>query len=218
MVMKELHERLSRGHFAMKIMQRKILDVGYWWPTMYKDMHDYYKSCDACQRTRGLGTQTLAKLVISLPEESFMKRGLDFVGPIKLAGKYTWNKYILITINYVTKWVEARALRTNIVVVIAKFWYCILTKFGCPFTIVTDQGVHFINDAIKYLTDHFLMKHVSSTTYPWGNGQAESTNKVLGTLLTKLVSENRTNWDEHLFIMLFSYKFAYKIKTRYTPY
>ncbi len=42
---------------------------------------------------------------------------------------------------------------------------CILTKFGCPLTIVTFQGVHFINDAIKYLIDNFLMKHVSSTSY-----------------------------------------------------
>jgi len=42
---------------------------------------------------------------------------------------------------------------------------CILTMFGCPLTIVIDQGVHFINDAIKYLTNHFLMKHVSSITY-----------------------------------------------------
>jgi hypothetical protein len=41
----------------------------------------------------------------------------------------------------------------------------ILTMFGCPLTIVTNQGVHFINDDIKYLTDHFLLKHVSSTTY-----------------------------------------------------
>jgi hypothetical protein len=70
--------------------------------------------------------------------------------------------------------------------------------FGCPLTIVIDQGVHFINDAIKYLTNHFLMKHVSSTTYyPQGNGQAKFTSKVLGTLLSKLVNENNINWDEH---------------------
>jgi hypothetical protein len=62
------------------------------------------------------------------------------------------------------------------------------------------------------------MKHVNSTTYyPQGNGQVESTNKVLGTLLTKLVSENTIDWDEHLFIVLFSYKIAYKVATRYTP-
>ncbi len=51
MVMKELHEGPSKGHFAMEIMQRKILDAKYWWPTMYMDVHDYYRSCDACQRT-----------------------------------------------------------------------------------------------------------------------------------------------------------------------
>jgi len=60
---------------------------------------------------------------------------------------------------------------------------------------------------------------VSSTTYYLqGNGHAKSTNKVFGTLLTKLVNENRTNWDEHFSIILFSYKIAYKITTRYTPY
>ncbi len=63
------------------------------------------------------------------------------------------------------------------------------------------------------------MKQVSSTTYyPQGNGQAKYINKVLGTLLTKLVSEDRTNWDEHLFTLLFSYKSTYKVATRYTPY
>jgi hypothetical protein len=62
--------------------------------------------------------------------------------------------------------VEARALKTNTTVVTINFLYeCILAKFRCPLIIVTDQGIRFINDAIKYLTDHFLMKHVSSTTY-----------------------------------------------------
>jgi hypothetical protein len=58
------------------------LDARYWWPIMYKDVHVYCKSCDACQRTRGLATQSLAKLVTSLQEEPFMKWGLDFVGQL----------------------------------------------------------------------------------------------------------------------------------------
>jgi hypothetical protein len=62
--------------------------------------------------------------------------------------------------------VEARALKTNTVIITTNFSYeCILIRFGCPLTIATGQGVHFINDAIKYFTDHFLMKRVSSTTY-----------------------------------------------------
>ncbi len=80
--MNELHEGPSRGHFATKIMQRKILHVGYSWPIMYRDVHDYCRSCDACQKTRRLTTQSLAKLVTSFLKEPFIKWGLDFVGPI----------------------------------------------------------------------------------------------------------------------------------------
>jgi hypothetical protein len=54
-----------------------ILDARYWWPTMYKNVHDYYRSCDVCQRTRGLVNQSLAKIVTCLPEEPFMKWGLE---------------------------------------------------------------------------------------------------------------------------------------------
>ncbi len=129
-----------------------------------------------------------------------MKWRFDFVGIIKPTRRYTQNKYFLVATNYATKWVEIKALILNTTTITTKNLYeCILTRFGCPLTIIPDQGVHFINDAIKYLTNHFRLKHVSSTTYyPQGNGQVESTNKVLRTLLTKLVSENKTNWDEHL--------------------
>ncbi len=112
---------------------------------------------------------------------------------------------------------EGQVLRTNSIVITTIFLYeCILTGFVVPLTIVIGSRCSF---SIKHLTYHFLLKHVNSTTYyPQGNGQVQSINKVLRTLLTKLVSENETYWDEHLPTILFFYRTRDKITTIYIPY
>jgi lipoprotein signal peptidase len=90
-------------------------------------------------------TQNLAKLVTILPKEPFQKWGLNFIGLVKPTSRMSSNWYNMVAIDYATKWVEVRTLRSNIVVVITKFLYKhILIRFGCPWTIVTDQSTHFI--------------------------------------------------------------------------
>jgi hypothetical protein len=71
-----------------------------------------------------------------------------------------------VATNYATKWVETRAFHTNIIAVIANFLYeHILMRFGYPLIVMTDQGTHFINDAIRYFIDHFIFRYTSSIVY-----------------------------------------------------
>jgi hypothetical protein len=139
---------------------------------MNQTIYEYCQTYDQCQRIGNMLTQNLAKLVITLLKEPFQKRGLDFIRHVKLASILSSNQYILVATNYATKWVETKALRTNTTIVTTKFLYeHILMRFGCPLTIVTDQGTHFINDVIKYLTNHFILRHtIYIVYYPQGNG------------------------------------------------
>jgi hypothetical protein len=139
---------------------------------MNQNVHEYCWTCDQCQRTCNLLTQNLVKLIITLPKKPFKKWGLDFIRLVKPVSKMSGNWYILICTNYATKWVEARALCTYTVAIFAKFMYeHILMRFRCLLTIVTNQGTHFISDAIIYLTNNFFLKQTSSVIYyPQGNG------------------------------------------------
>ena len=91
---------------------------------------------------------------------------IDFIGPFPIPAKRTGVRYIITAVEYVTKWAEAELVDTCSSEIAAKFIYeNIITRFGCPLTLISDQGTHFINKTIKSLTDQFQIDHRRSTTY-----------------------------------------------------
>ena len=125
-----------------------------------------------------------------------------------------------MAIDYLTKWVEAKATRHNNARTIANFLYQeVFSCYGIPIEIVSDRGTHFLNEVIEHLLAEFMVIHNKSAPYhPQANGQAKSTNKTLCTVITKLVRTSRTNWEFHLQLALWAYRVAYKIVVGTTPF
>ena len=145
--------------------------------------------------------------------EPFEKWALDFIGPINRSSKQ--KKYILVCTDYVTKWVEAKALLSATENSVVSFLYeDIFTRFGVPREIVTDQGLQFTSNMIEKLMEEYKIKHRKSTPYhPQENGQVESTNKVIERILTKTVHLHRKDWTERLLEALWAYRTTWRNTT-----
>jgi hypothetical protein len=139
MVLEGCHSDLCGGHFAGDVTARKALLPGYWWPTMFKDAHQYARRCDPCQRTSKPTPSTAMPLVPLMAFAPFEKWGIDFVGPIAPATRHGRKRYILVATDYAIQWAEAMACKNNDAKIIARFLYeNIISRFGCPKKLISD--------------------------------------------------------------------------------
>jgi transposase InsO family protein len=115
------------------------------------------------------------------------------VGPINPPGNHTGERYIITATKYLTRWVEERAVKDCSATTATHFIFDdIITRFGCPKILMSDQGTHFNNKTIEALNEEFAVHHQKSTPYhPQENGTVEEFNKILETMLTKICNVNR---------------------------
>jgi hypothetical protein len=142
------------------------------------------------------------------------------MGPINPPGKCTGARYIITAIEYLTILVEARAIEDCSENTTTQFiFYEIITRFGCPKVLMSDQGTHFINNIVEALTKEFAFHHQKSTPYhPKENGTVEEFNKILEIALTKICSVNRDDWDLRVPTVLWAYRTTCKKLTMKTPF
>ncbi|GJS65240.1 reverse transcriptase domain-containing protein [Tanacetum coccineum] len=140
--------------------------------------------------------------------EIFDLWGIDFMGPFPSS---RGNKYILVAVDYLSKWVEAKALPTNDARVVVKFLKSLFSRFGAPRAIISDRGTHFCNDKFDKVMSKYGVTHRLSTPYhPQTSGQVEVTNRGLKRILERTVGENRASWSDKLDDALWAFRTAYK--------
>ncbi|GKC80456.1 reverse transcriptase domain-containing protein, partial [Tanacetum coccineum] len=154
------------GNFVIKGMstqqKRKVFDSGFFWPTIYKDAHELVKNCNSCQRQGKISQRDEMPQNFIQVCEIFDVWGIDFMGSFPSS---KGNKYILVAVDYLSKWVEAKALPTNDARVVCKFLKSLFARFGAPRAIISDRGTHFCNDQFAKVMLKYVVTHRLSTAY-----------------------------------------------------
>nr|XP_023874648.1 uncharacterized protein LOC111987173 [Quercus suber] len=148
----------------------------------------------------------------------FARWGLDIIGPFPRATG--GRKFVLVAVDYFTKWAEADALANIQDVEVKKFlWKNIITRFGVPNTIISDNGLQFDSRAFREFCGGLGIKNRYSTpAYPQGNSQAEAVNKVIVSGLKKRLEGAKGNWAEELPKVLWAYRTTPRRSTGDTPF
>ncbi|GJZ55703.1 reverse transcriptase domain-containing protein [Tanacetum coccineum] len=215
-ILEACHNGPTGGHHGANLTAKKVFDACFFWPTIYKDAQELVKNCDSCQHQGKISQRDEMPPNSIQVCEIFDMWGIDFMGPFPSS---RGNKYILVAVDYLSKWVEAKALPTNDARVVCKFLKSLFARFGAPRAIISDRGTHFCNDQFAKVMQKYGVTHRLSTAYhPQTSGQVEVSNRGLKRILERTIGENRASWSDKLDDALWAFRTAYKTPIGCTPY
>ncbi|GKA25139.1 reverse transcriptase domain-containing protein [Tanacetum coccineum] len=196
-ILKACHEGPTGGHHSANLTAKKVFDAGFFWPTIYQDVHTMIKSCDTCQRQGKISQRDEMPQNAIQVCEIFDVWGIDFMGPFPSS---RGNKYILVAVDYLSKWVEAKALPTNDARVVVKFLKSLFARFGNTLSYYQRSvGTHFFNHKFAKVMSKYEVTHRLATAYhPQTSRQVEVSNRGLKRILERMVGENCTSWSDRL--------------------
>jgi transposase InsO family protein len=184
---------------------------------MHEDTKRYVASCPECQRTRNISQRNFMPLRYNLQIDLFDVWGIDFMGPFKNSHGF---EHILVMVDYVSKWVEVMPCRkASTEESIAMIKNMIFPRFGTLRILISDGGTHFTGKNFKKCLSKLGIEHRISTTYhPQTNGQVETLNRQLKSILNKTIENGGKDWSKKLDGALWPYRTVFKTPIGMTPY
>ena len=196
----QFHAGPAGGNFLGDMTAHKVMRVGYYWPTLFRDSHSFVRKCEPCQKCACKVKKPAYPLQPVAAQFPFQQWGLDFVRPINPVSSLQ-HKYILTSTDYFTRWVKEIPLRLcNTKQVIPFLENKIITRFGTADYLVFDNASYFQSiDLTIYALEKGIKLKFSTNYYPQDNGLAESSNKNLISILKKIVASHHKNWHTQLY-------------------
>ena len=192
-ILTHCHSLECGGHFNGQRTAAKVLQSGFYWPSIFKYAHLFAKSCDRCQRIGNIGRRNEMPLTNILEVELFYVWGIDFMGPFPSSYGHM---YILLAVDYASKWVEAiPSITCDAKVVLCFIRSNIFSRFETLKAVISDEGSHFCNNLFTSLLAKYGVKHWTPLAYhPQSNGQAKVSNREIKKILENTVNGTRKDW------------------------
>ena len=219
-ILRLAHDNSLAGHFGMdKTFER--ISRNFYWPGMRKDVEQHVRGCFACNRSKHLRRKYRAPLKEYTMGAPLEKLHIDILGPLpKTAQK---NVYVLVMVCQFSKWVEFVALPDQKADTVASALIdAMITRFGCPKMLFSDQGSNFCGSVFQELCERLGIEKKRTTAYrAAANGQAERVNSVLGQAIRSIINANakahQSNWDKNLQLIAGAIRCTVNRNTGYSP-
>ena len=215
-VLQLAHQIPLAGHLGRQKTAQRILQRFYW-PSLFKDVADFCKSCSECQKTSP--GQKLRAPLIPLPvvEEPFQRIAMDIVGP--LPKSRAGHRYILVICDYATRYPEAVPLRSIDATHVAEELMKVFARVGIPQEILTDQGANFTSQLLREVYRLLHVQPIRTSPYhPQTDGLVERFNQTLKAMLRRAATDEGRDWDKLIPYLLFAYREVPQASTGFSPF
>ncbi|KAJ8364561.1 hypothetical protein SKAU_G00133920 [Synaphobranchus kaupii] len=210
------HTHLLGAHLGVEKTLERI-KTRFYWPGVKKAVEDYCRSCPDCQQVAPrphLRSPLIPLPIISVP---FSRIGMDLVGPLPQSSR--GHQYILVVLDYATRYPEAIPLRTMATKGIARELMLLFSRVGLPEEILTDQGTPFMSRIMRDLCQLMKVTQLRTSVYhPQMDGLVERFNQTLKKMLKKTMEADGRNWDQLLPFVLFAIREVPQASTGFSPF
>jgi hypothetical protein len=216
--LQEVHGGICATHTNGHMIARQLQRAGYFWLTMEKDCINFVRRCHKCQVYSNKINASPAPLFNMVSPWPFAMWGIDVIGPInpKACNEH---RFILVAIDYFTKWVKACSYAHVTQKVVKRFIEKdLICRYSVPERVVTNNAQNFNGKMITELCTKWKIKHSNSSPYrPKMNGAVEAANKNIKKIVQKMVITYK-DWHDWLPYALHAYRKAVRTSTGATPY